>query len=62
MAIENENIRAEAIDASTFPEIGAAYQVYGVPKNVVNDTVQFEGAVPENVFLDHVLKAAGQPS
>jgi hypothetical protein len=32
--------------------------VYGVPKTVVNETISFEGAVPEEEFLAQVLKAA----
>ena len=34
-----------------------AYHVMGVPKVVINDRVQFEGAVPEQDFLGAVLQA-----
>ena len=34
----------------------------GVPKTVVNERVEFVGAVPEDVFVRHVLKAAGLPA
>lgn len=33
------------------------YHVYGVPKTVINDQVEFEGAVPEQVFMRQVLSA-----
>ena len=36
-----------------------AYQVMAVPKIVMNDRVQFEGALPEAQFLEAVLRAAG---
>jgi predicted DsbA family dithiol-disulfide isomerase len=29
----------------------------GVPKIVVNEKIEFVGAVPEDVFLEQVLKA-----
>jgi hypothetical protein len=30
----------------------------GVPKIVVNEKIEFVGAVPENMFLEHVLLGA----
>ena len=33
------------------------YHIYGVPKTVINDQVEFEGAVPEQVFVQEVLSA-----
>jgi len=35
----------------------ASPRPYGVPKVVINDRVQFEGAVPEQDFLGAVLQA-----
>jgi glutaredoxin-like protein len=57
-AIENDFITAEAIDAGEFPQLAIKYMVMGVPKIVINEKVEFVGAVPENVFLEHVLLAA----
>lgn len=57
MALENPRIRAEAIEATEYPELSGHYQVYGVPKTVVNETISFEGAVPETHFLRQVMKA-----
>jgi len=59
MAVESPRIRAEMVEATEFPHLTQKYAVFGVPKTVVNETEVFEGAVPEAVFLDHVLKAAG---
>jgi hypothetical protein len=42
-----------------FPDLAARYRVMGVPKTVVNDRVEFVGAVPEGEFVRHVLEAAG---
>jgi predicted DsbA family dithiol-disulfide isomerase len=59
MAIENPHVVADAIEASEFPDLAARYAVMGVPKTVVNERVEFVGAVPEDVFVRHVLEAAG---
>ena len=55
-AMENSLIRAEAIDASEFPELAIKYGVMGVPKIVVNEKIEFVGALPEDMFLEQVLK------
>lgn len=34
------------------------YQIYGVPKTVINDKVEFEGALPEELFVQQTLSAA----
>ena len=57
MAVASERVRATAIEATAFPELSRAYQVMGVPKVVINDRVQFEGALPEKDFLGAVLQA-----
>jgi predicted DsbA family dithiol-disulfide isomerase len=57
MAVASDRVRSTAIEATEFPELARAYQVMGVPKVVINDRVQFEGAVPETEFLGAVLQA-----
>jgi glutaredoxin-like protein len=57
-AMENALIKAEVIDASEFPELAIRYTVMATPKIVINDKIEFVGAVPENVFLEQVLLAA----
>ncbi len=57
-ALENDLIRADAIDANEFPQLAIKYGIMGVPKIVVNEKVEFVGAVPENMFLEQVLLAA----
>jgi len=56
-AVENELIKAEIIEANEFPHLAMKYGVMGVPKIIVNDKVEFVGAVPENMFLEQVLLA-----
>ncbi|MDR7463775.1 MAG: thioredoxin family protein [Armatimonadota bacterium] len=59
MALESPRVRADVIDASEYPDLAQRYSVYGVPKVVINETTQFEGALPEAAFLAAVLQAAG---
>lgn len=55
--IENSRISSQMIEAVEFPELAQKFGVMGVPKIVINDGPSFEGAVPENVFLQKVLEA-----
>jgi glutaredoxin-like protein len=57
-ALESDMIKAQVIDAAEFPQIGLKYGVMGVPKTVLNEKVEFLGAVPEEAFLQYVLLAA----
>ena len=57
MAIASDRITAECIEATEFPELSRRYQVMAVPKIVINDRVQFEGAIPEKDFVGAVLQA-----
>jgi len=58
-ALANPHIRADMVEVSEFPELGTKYNVYGVPKTVINDSVEFEGLVPEAHFIHELLHAAG---
>jgi len=57
MAVENDNIKADMVNAQEFPDLAQRYGVFAVPKIVINETVQFEGALEENAFLDKVLES-----
>jgi glutaredoxin-like protein len=59
MALESEKVRGDMIEASEFPHLVQRYNVGAVPKVVINDTIEFEGALPEHLYLDHVLQADG---
>jgi glutaredoxin-like protein len=55
-ALESPFIKADMIESQEFPKLADRFNVRGVPKTVINGTSAIEGAVPEDVFLDHVLK------
>lgn len=57
LAIENEFIRADMIEAIEFPQLANKYDVMAVPKIVINDAISFEGALPEPHFVEYVLSA-----
>jgi predicted DsbA family dithiol-disulfide isomerase len=57
-AVECGNVTADVIEISEFPDLAARYHVHGVPKVVMNDTVELIGAQPEAAFVDAMLKAA----
>jgi predicted DsbA family dithiol-disulfide isomerase len=57
--MQNSHIKADAVEIMEFPHLAQKYRVRGVPKVVINEHVQFEGAVPEKTFLAQVLKAQG---
>lgn len=57
-AMESDKISADGIEVTGFPELARQYRVMGVPKTVVNESVEFVGAGPEAMLLDHVQRAA----
>ena len=59
MAMESQRVTADVIEIQEFPDLAALYKIMGVPKTIINDLVQFTGAVPEDVLLQHILRAVG---
>jgi predicted DsbA family dithiol-disulfide isomerase len=55
--MENPLITADMIEAIEFPHLAEKYEVTGVPKTIINEKVEIEGAVPENVFLEYFKSA-----
>lgn len=56
-ALESDKVRADMVEAIEFPHLANKYQVFGVPRTVINDKVHQEGAVPEPVLLAKLLQA-----
>jgi glutaredoxin-like protein len=55
IAFESDRVTADMVEATEFPQLAQRYHVMGVPKTVIGDTSSFDGAVPEEHFIDHVL-------
>lgn len=60
-ALESSFVKSEMVESTEFPHLAQKYNVFGVPKTVINETIFIEGAVPEETFLEHVLKAQNPP-
>jgi len=56
LAMESDWIRADMLEATEFPHLANKYEVFGVPLTVVNETIRVEGAVPEPMFVNELLK------
>lgn len=61
-AMENNLIRADCIESTEFPDLAGKYQVYAVPKTVINGAASIEGALPEEFYLDGILKTLEPPT
>jgi predicted DsbA family dithiol-disulfide isomerase len=57
MAIANSHIVADVVEVSEIADLANRYSVRGVPKTVINDTVEFVGNVPEPMFLEYLKQA-----
>ena len=57
LAIESDQIRADMIEAVEFPHLVQKYQVSGVPKVLINEKVEFIGALPEEAFVAQVMES-----
>ena len=60
MAMESSRVKADVVEVQEFPQIARAYRVSGVPKTVINDSVQFAGAVTDETFIRRIMEAVGQ--
>jgi len=59
MAIASPIVHADMVEAMEFPHLATKYQVMGVPRTVINETVHIEGAAPEPMVLDRLWEAVG---
>ncbi len=56
LAMASEWITASMVEANEFPHLSSQYHVYGVPRTVIEDVIHVEGAVPEAVLVDELMK------
>ena len=61
LAIESDMVKSDVIESSEFPDLAMKYNVIGVPKIIINETVEFVGAFNEDLFAEHVLLGAFKP-
>jgi glutaredoxin-like protein len=56
-ALESPRIKADMVESTEFPHVAHKYNVFGVPKTVINESIFIDGNIPEETLLEHVLKA-----
>ncbi len=57
LAMQSDLITADMVEAIEFPHLANKYQVQGVPRTVINETVHMEGAAPEPMLLSRMQEA-----
>jgi predicted DsbA family dithiol-disulfide isomerase len=55
-ALTSEHVTADMVEATEFPHLANKYNVYGVPRIVINEVIHIEGAVPEEHMIDAVMQ------
>jgi len=51
-------VTADGTEVTGFPDLIRRYRISSVPKTVVGEEVEFVGAGPESMLLQHVQDAA----
>ncbi len=57
MAVASPMVRADMVEATEFPHLATKYQVMGVPRTVINETVHIKGAAPEPMVMGKLQEA-----
>ncbi|MAT96782.1 MAG: glutaredoxin [Anaerolineaceae bacterium] len=57
MAMASDMVQADMVEATEFPHLSNKYQVMGVPRTVINETIFQEGAAPEMMLLEKLKEA-----
>lgn len=58
LAMLNPLVKAEMIEANTFPDLSMKYKVSGVPKIIINEVHELVGNQPVDAFLKTIEQAA----
>jgi glutaredoxin-like protein len=57
IAIASAHVRADMVGAVEFPQLAQKYEVFAVPKIIINETHRLEGVIPEPQFVEEIMKA-----
>ncbi len=60
LAIANDLITADMVEVTEYPHLAVRYQVQGVPRTVINESVHIEGAVPEQLLVARLMAGLGK--
>jgi predicted DsbA family dithiol-disulfide isomerase len=56
LALASDLITADCVEATEFPHLANKYNVYGVPRTVINEVIHIEGAVPEQMLVSELMQ------
>jgi glutaredoxin-like protein len=62
LAVESPLITASCVEATEFMDLSRKFRVTGVPKTIVNGSIEFLGALPEDQFVRTVVGASNDHS
>ncbi|HEY3382219.1 MAG TPA: thioredoxin family protein [Vicinamibacterales bacterium] len=57
LAVASDLVTADLVEATEFPHLANKYQVRGVRRTVINETIRVEGAVPEAALMSELMAA-----
>ena len=52
LAVASDKVRSDMVEVSEFMPLAMKYQVQGVPRTVINETIIVEGALPEQMLIE----------
>ncbi|MBD3216899.1 MAG: glutaredoxin, partial [candidate division Zixibacteria bacterium] len=56
-AMYSGRIKADMVEVSEFPDLAKKYQIMSVPKVVINENIDFVGALGDREYLEKILEA-----
>lgn len=56
LAFASPHITASAVGAAEYPDLVRQYRVNGVPKTIINESVEILGVEDEASFVSHMLE------
>lgn len=56
MAYYSPKVKADMVEATEFPQLSQKYNVYGVPRTVINETGFIEGAASEKMVIGKIAE------
>jgi len=62
MAVEHPLVQATCVEATEFMDLSRRFRVTGVPKTVINESIEILGALPEDAFVRTALGVDTPPS
>lgn len=60
LAVESPLIQASCVEATEFMDLTRRFNVTGVPKTIVNDSIEILGALPEQQFVRTIVGAPAE--